>query len=97
MKRLDAVNQTLTLIETKLENAEVKRTEASKNAKNASGEINLAEESIVRSWKLVKKIRSSDDIINKIYILLANWTKTTRRINETVREVRLLFRSMRSH
>jgi hypothetical protein len=90
MKRLDAINQTFTLIETKLRNAEDKTVEADKNAKNASGEIDLADASIERSWDLVKTIRGSGELqktIDLIYKVFANWTKTTVRISETVIEV----------
>ena len=94
MKRLDAVNQTLFLIESKLKDAEGKTLEADKNSKTASGEIDLAEDSIERSWKLVEQIRGptnqTQKVINLIYEIFANWTKTTLRIQETVREVKLI-------
>jgi hypothetical protein len=91
MRRLDAVNRTLSTIEAKLKNAEAKTADAEQNSRNASGEIDLAESSIGRSWDLVKQIRGPANetaiIINRIYKILANWTKTTIRISETVREV----------
>ena len=92
MKRLDAVNQTLSLIEAKLMEAETKTSNADKTSKDASNEIDLADRSIGRSWFLVEKIRGPDNrtakIIEQIYKVLNNWTKTTIRISETIKEVR---------
>ena len=92
MKRLDAVNQTLSLIEAKLMEAETKTSNANKTSKNASNEIDLADLSIERSWSLVDKIRGPANrtakIIEQIYKVLNNWTKTTVRISETIKEVR---------
>lgn len=92
MKRLDTVNQTLFVIETKLSEAEGKTFNASENANKASVEIDLAENSIIRSWTLVQKIRGSNNntarMIDQIHKILATWTKTIVRISETVREVR---------
>ena len=88
MKRLDAVNQTLIIIEAKLKDAEGKTVNADQNSKDASGEIDLADESIIRSWGLVKEIGGTDEETNKIItLLLTNWEKTTKRINEIVRKV----------
>ncbi len=88
MKRLDAVNQTLIIIETKLKDAEGKTVNADQNSKDASGEINLADESIIRSWGLVKEIGGTDEETRRIIdLLLINWAKTTKRIKETVRKV----------
>lgn len=91
MRRLDAVNQTLNVIDEKLKNSETKTTEADVNAKTASSEVKLAEESIERSWKLVDEIRGptnrTSEIINEIYKISSNWNKTIINIWETVNKV----------
>ena len=88
MKRLDAINKTLSTIETKLQSAEASTNDAKENARNASAEIGLAEDSIEKSNGLVHEIRRATDqtarIINQIYRILANLTVTTKIISETV-------------
>ena len=92
MRRLDAVNQTLSLIEAKLKESEAKTSDADKISKNALKEIDLADASIERSWEIVEQISSSASqaklIIEQITEIMNNWTKTTDRISEIIREVR---------
>ena len=92
MRRLDAVNQTLSLIEAKLKESEAKTSDADKISKNALKEIDLANASIERSWEIVKQISGSASqaklIIEQITEIMNNWTKTTDRISEIIREVR---------
>lgn len=92
MKRLDALNITLVLIESKLNDAEGKAKESDTHSAKAITEINVADNSIERSWELVKQLNISTeetaDILKKIYNSMKSWSTSTVNLRERTKEVR---------
>ena len=91
MKRLDALNLTMVMIEEDLNEADRQAMDSETLSGSAASNNKLSDESIKRSWELVKKIRESSNetgkIIQAIYNSKKNWSANTLVLKETAREV----------
>ena len=95
MKRLDALNLTMVMIEEDLNEADRQAMDSERLSGSAASNNKLSDESIKRSWELVKKIRGSSNetgkIIEAIHNSKKNWSVNVFVLKKTAGEVSKAF------